>query len=175
MDGLTLFSVLGHKKSLLHSCMNEETPRKFTAKTLPRGSGLLFPPLAFSCLCFYPVKFIVLLASRAPHSCWPPKKRKRTFVQVLVRTKLYSRWNLRVQDVLMKCMHLLISMKIFKCEWKKRVRVWQFMSNFLYERALGDDDIDWFSTFIVKWFWMLASEILFMVNLKYFLFKNILK
>ncbi|KAL9338191.1 hypothetical protein Peur_069960 [Populus x canadensis] len=61
MDCLTLFSGLGHKKSLLHSCMDEETPRKFTAKTLPRGSGLLFPPLAFSCLCFYPVKFTVLL------------------------------------------------------------------------------------------------------------------
>ncbi|KAJ6869337.1 hypothetical protein NC651_034172 [Populus alba x Populus x berolinensis] len=56
--------------------MNEETPRKFTAKTPPHGSGLLFPPLAFSCLCFYLVKFIVLLASRASHSCWPQKKEK---------------------------------------------------------------------------------------------------
>ncbi|KAJ6963578.1 hypothetical protein NC652_002024 [Populus alba x Populus x berolinensis] len=26
---------MGHKKSLLHSCMNVETPRKFTAKALP--------------------------------------------------------------------------------------------------------------------------------------------
>jgi hypothetical protein len=46
---------------------------------------------------------------------------------------------------------------------------------FLIREGTGDDDIDWFSTFIVKWFWMLVSEILFMVNLKYFLFKNILK
>ncbi|KAJ6963579.1 hypothetical protein NC652_002024 [Populus alba x Populus x berolinensis] len=35
LDYLTLFSVMGHKKSLLHSCMNVETPRKFTAKALP--------------------------------------------------------------------------------------------------------------------------------------------
>jgi hypothetical protein len=35
LDCLTLFSVLGHKKSLLHSCMNVETPRKFTAQALP--------------------------------------------------------------------------------------------------------------------------------------------
>ncbi|KAJ6955802.1 hypothetical protein NC652_007035 [Populus alba x Populus x berolinensis] len=35
LDCLTLFSVLGNKKSLLHSCMNVETPRKFTIKALP--------------------------------------------------------------------------------------------------------------------------------------------
>ena len=35
LDCHTLFSVLGHKKSLLHSSINVETPRKFTAKALP--------------------------------------------------------------------------------------------------------------------------------------------
>ncbi|KAJ6875893.1 hypothetical protein NC652_035310 [Populus alba x Populus x berolinensis] len=71
--------------------MNEETPRKLCRDTSPL-IWFTFSTTSFSCLCFYPVKFIVLLASRASRSCWPPKKRKKqTFVQVLVRTILYSR------------------------------------------------------------------------------------
>ena len=43
LDCHTLFSVLGHKKSLLHSSINVETPRKFTAKALEDLLELLQP------------------------------------------------------------------------------------------------------------------------------------
>jgi len=57
LDCLTLFSVLGHKKSLLHYCMNVETPRKFTAKALP---WIWF---SFSTTSFFPVYVFIQSSS----------------------------------------------------------------------------------------------------------------